>query len=108
MATVRPNRVSRARKTWPMPPSPSLLSILYGPQARAHSQFSKGQIFQQLRGVLNGRLIRFHHGTLQETSGLSLQRQQRLDFAFQGFVAGTRLPQKGLALLGLTLEHRLQ
>ena len=27
MATARPNRVSIARKTSPMPPSPSLLSI---------------------------------------------------------------------------------
>ena len=32
MATARPNRVSTARKTSPMPPSPSLLSIRYGPR----------------------------------------------------------------------------
>jgi len=32
MATARPNRVSVARKTSPMPPSPSLCSIRYGPR----------------------------------------------------------------------------
>ena len=32
MATARPNRVSTARNTSPMPPSPSLLSIRYGPR----------------------------------------------------------------------------
>ena len=32
MATARPSRVSTARKTSPMPPSPSLLSMRYGPR----------------------------------------------------------------------------
>jgi hypothetical protein len=32
-----PNRVSIARKTSPIPPSPSLLSIPYGPKRRRNS-----------------------------------------------------------------------
>src|SRR4029453_159866 len=32
MATARPRRVSTARKTSPMPPAPSLLSMQYGPR----------------------------------------------------------------------------
>ena len=54
-----------------------------------------------LRGHLDRR-------ALQEPSGLLLRGQQRPDLPLQRLVARARLPQKRVALLGRTLQHRLQ
>jgi hypothetical protein len=47
---------------------------------------------------------RFYSGSLQKASCLLLCRQQRADFALQGFVAGARVPQKCIALFRRTLQ----
>ena len=54
---------------------------------------------------LCGRLYRW---SLQEASCLLLRRQQRTDLALQRLVGRACVPQKGVALLGRVLQHRLQ
>src|SRR3984885_5255660 len=63
-----------------------------------------------LRALLlrEGKSGCFYGGTLQKTSRLLLCAQQRADFAFQRFVTRACVPQKCVALLRRTLQHRLQ
>src|SRR5262245_50088292 len=75
MATERPNRVSRARKTSPMPTLAELPLDTVWPQALAHSQFGERRTFDQVRRVLDGRPI-------QEFAASGLG-EKRLYFAAQ-------------------------
>ena len=88
MATARPNRVSIARKTSPIPPSPSLLSMRYGPRQAPEANLGDSRILQQFRRVLDG-------GPIQEFAAAALC-EQRLYFAAQ---FGIGLGQQRRALL---------
>ena len=96
MATARPNRVSTARKTSPMPPSPSLLSMRYGPrQAPAVNPVTVASSSSSGAFWMAGRS--------RNSPPVGL-REQRLYFAAQ---FGIGLGQQRRALLGGCLASRM-
>ena len=96
MATARPNRVSMARKTSPMPPCAEFALDTVGSQDEARTHDCDDDILQQLRSVLDGKLV-------QEFAGGGL-REQPLYFAPQ---FGIGLGQQCRAVLGGRLASRM-
>src|SRR5260370_28672204 len=70
-----------------------------------------GPADQQIGALLpasHGPRGNFQRRILQKSSHLLVGRQQRTDLTLQHLVAYARVPQKRVALSGLTVQHRLQ